>query len=158
MPSATARPTIREQAVRILGRDVSRVGTVVFNKPEAKKPFAAQAHLKALLPLATDPDAGVRRELILAFRWLPTAAVGEALKELTKGWDGRDRWYLEALGLALQDREGPYLSGLFDGTLFGPLALDAPARTVTSPSRRTSRPTGTRRISRPGPPSCPPPP
>ena len=116
--------TIREQAVRILGRDLSRVGTVVFTNPEARKPFAAQAHLKELLPLANDPDPGVRRELILAFRWLPTAEVGPALKELAKGWDGRDRWYLEALGLALMDRESPYLAEVFDGKLYGPLRLD----------------------------------
>ncbi len=116
--------TIREQAVRILGRDVSRVGTVAFTKPEARKPPAAQAHLKDLLRMADDPDAGVRRELILAFRWLSTAEVGGALKALTKAWDGQDRWYLEALGLALQDREGPFIAELFDGPVFGDLDLD----------------------------------
>ena len=117
-------PQIREQAVRILGRDISRVGSVVYTKPEAKKPFAAVAHLKDLLPLANDPDAGVRRELILALRWLPTAQVGGALTNLAKTWDGQDRWYLEALGLALLERESSYLSELFDGTLFGNLDLD----------------------------------
>ncbi len=119
-----ADPSIREQAVRILGRDLSRVGTVVFTDPKAKKPFAAQAHLKDLLPVAADPDAGVRRELILALRWLPTAEVGPALKALTRAWDGQDRFYLEALGLALQERETPFLADLFDGTLFGDLDLD----------------------------------
>jgi putative membrane-bound dehydrogenase-like protein len=117
-------PRIREQAVRILGRDLSQVGTVVFTKPEAKKPPKGLAHLNDLLPLANDPDAGVRRELILAFRWLPHARVGEALKTLAKGWDGQDRWYLEALGLAIQDRDGSFLSELFDGKLFGDLDLD----------------------------------
>jgi putative membrane-bound dehydrogenase-like protein len=117
-------PRIREQAVRILGRDLSRVGTVVFNKPEAKKPANAIAHLADLLPLVNDPDAGVRRELILAFRWVPTARVGEALKNLIKNWDGSDRWYLEAIGLAVQDRESSYLSELFNEPTFGPLNLD----------------------------------
>jgi putative membrane-bound dehydrogenase-like protein len=117
-------PRIREQAVRILGRDLSQVGTVVFTKPEAKKPPKGLLHLKELLPMANDPDAGVRRELILAFRWLPTPRVGEALKTLAKAWDGQDRWYLEALGLAIQDRDGSYLSELFDGHLFGDLDLE----------------------------------
>jgi putative membrane-bound dehydrogenase-like protein len=116
-------PQIREQAVRILGRDLSQVGTVVFTKPEAKKPPKGLLHLRELLPLANDPDAGVRRELILAFRWLPTARVGEALKTLAKSWDGQDRWYLEALGLAIQDRDGSFLAELFDGHLFGDLDL-----------------------------------
>ena len=116
-------PRIREQAVRMLGRDLSRIGSVAFTKPEAKKPPKGLLHLNELLPLANDPDAGVRRELILAFRWLPTARVGEALKALVKAWDGQDRWYLEALGLAIQDREGSYLAELFDGSTFGPLEL-----------------------------------
>ena len=117
-------PRIREQAVRILGRDLGQVGTVVFTRPEAKKPHRALLHLNDLLPMADDPDAGVRRELILALRWLPTARVGEALKHLAKHWDGQDRWYLEALGLALLDRESFFLSELFDGALFGHLDLD----------------------------------
>jgi putative heme-binding domain-containing protein len=71
------------------------------------------------LPLADDPDAGVRRELILAIRNLPTDQVGDALRTLVRTWDGRDRWYLEALGLALDRRESDYLARLFDGTLFG---------------------------------------
>ena len=76
------------------------------------------------MPLASDPDAGVRRELILAVRNLPTAKVGEALKTLTASWDGQDRWYLEALGLALEKRESEYLTGLFSDTLFGDLRED----------------------------------
>ncbi len=117
-------PRIREQAVRILGRDLSQIGTVVFTKPEAKKPPKGLLHLRELLPLTTDPDAGVRRELILAFRWLPTPRVGEALKALAKSWDGQDRWYLEAIGLAIQDRDGSFLSELFDGKTFGDLDLE----------------------------------
>ena len=69
--------------------------------------------------MANDPDAGVRRELILAFRNLPTDAVGDSLRKLTALWDGQDRWYLEALGLALEKRESDFLSMLFDGNLFG---------------------------------------
>ena len=50
--------------------------------------------------MANDPDAGVRRELILAFRNLPTDQIGDSLRKLAAAWDGQDRWYLEALGLA----------------------------------------------------------
>src|SRR5205085_5027855 len=75
-------------------------------------------------PMATDADAGVRRELILALRNLPTTQVGAVLKDLARTWDGRDRWYLEALGLALEGRDGAFLAELFDGTLYGDLDLD----------------------------------
>ncbi len=117
-------PRIREQAVRILGRDCRENGHVEYQKPEAKQPPAALKHLDILLALADDPDAGVRRELILALRNLPTDKVGDALRKLAASWDGQDRWYLEALGLALEKRESDYLSKLFDGTLYGELDLD----------------------------------
>ena len=81
---------IREQAVRMLGRDVSRNGKVELSGPQP--PLAAEAHLDALKPLADDPDAGVRLELILALRDLPTDKVGDTLKTLTRSGDGRDRW------------------------------------------------------------------
>ena len=121
-------PQIREQAVRILGRDESSNGRVDTANPDAKVPPPASKHLAALLPLAADPDPGVRRELILALRNLSTDQAGEALKTLARGWDGRDRWYLEALGLAFDRREADYVAGLFDGTLFGDLDLDATGR------------------------------
>lgn len=114
-------PRLRELAVRILGRDCRENGKVEYRKPEAKQPPAALAHLPALLPAADDPDPGVRRELILALRNCPTDKVGEALKKLAAAWDGQDRWYLEALGLALENREGPYLASLFSSDLFGEL-------------------------------------
>ena len=81
-----------------------------------------------LLAMADDPDAGVRRELILAFRNLPTDKVGDALRKLAASWDGQDRWYLEALGLALEKRESDFLSSLFDGTLYGDLDLEQSGR------------------------------
>lgn len=112
---------LRELAVRILGRDVSREGKIEYEGDAQAPEPAALAYLDALLTLADDPDPGVRRELILALRYLPTEQVGDALRKLAASWDGQDRWYLEALGLALRDREPEFLSSLFDGSLFGPL-------------------------------------
>ncbi len=123
-------PRIREQAVRILGRDNSRNGHVEFDTPETRAKLAAVAHLEALRPLADDPDAGVRRELILAFRDVPTAEAGETLKVLARHWDGQDRWSLEALGLALERREPEFLASLFDGNLLGDLGLPGSGRSA----------------------------
>ena len=117
-------PRIREQAVRMLGRDDRENGRVEYKDSDAKLPPLAEAHLDELLPMASDPDAGVRRELILALRNVPTEKAGSALKTLARTWDGRDRWYLEALGLAFDGRDEAYLSELFDGTLYGDLDLD----------------------------------
>ncbi|MDR3638527.1 MAG: HEAT repeat domain-containing protein [Isosphaeraceae bacterium] len=119
-------PRIREQAVRMLGRDDRTNGHVDLGRsPEAGElDPPALAHLGALLPLAADPDPGVRRELILALRNVPTEKAGEALKTLARMWDGQDRWYLEALGLALEKRDKAFFESLFDGTLYGDLDLD----------------------------------
>jgi putative membrane-bound dehydrogenase-like protein len=120
-------PRLVEQAVRILGRDVRENGHVEYARPEARRPPPADANLDTLLALVGHPDAGVRRELILAFRNLPTEKVGDALRTLAASWDGRDRWYLEALGLALRHREPEYVFRLFDGHLYGDLGQPASA-------------------------------
>jgi putative membrane-bound dehydrogenase-like protein len=118
-------PRFREMAVRMLGRDCRDNGHVELKHDQSKTPpRLAEQHLKELLPMADDPDAGVRRELILAFRNLPTEQVGGALRKLAASWDGQDRWYLEALGLALEKRESSYLTRLLDGSLYGELALE----------------------------------
>jgi putative membrane-bound dehydrogenase-like protein len=126
-------PRIREQAVRMLGRDDRLNGNVELTADSKRggariPPAPAVAHLDVLLPLAADPDAGVRRELILALRNVPTDKVGAALRTLARTWDGQDRWYLEALGLALDKREKAFLSEVFDGTLYGALDLDIDGR------------------------------
>jgi putative heme-binding domain-containing protein len=122
-------PRIREQAVRILGRDCRENGKVEYEKPEARHEPPALKHLDALLAMADDPDSGVRRELILALRNLPTEKVGDALKKLAASWDGQDRWYLEALGLAIENRETGFVASLLDGNLYGDLGdLDEAGR------------------------------
>ena len=115
---------IREQAVRILGRDDRTNGQVQVKASDAQQPPSAVDHLADLAPVAADPDAGTRRELILALRNVSTDKAGESLKTLARSWDGRDRWYLEALGLALENRDSAYIASLFDGSLFGDLDLD----------------------------------
>ena len=116
-------PAVRELAVRILGRDVSRNGNVTLSKDEVNKPLRGEANFVHLAPLANDPDPGVRRELILALQDVPTKVAGDALITLASLWDGQDRWYLEALGLALDGREPEMMIRLFDGNLYGDLNL-----------------------------------
>ena len=99
---------------------------------------------------------GVRRELILAFRNLPTDKVGDALRKLTASWDGQDRWYLEALGLALEKRETDFLfraSSMARCTAAS--TWSDPAGTTRSPCPRISRSIATRRTSPTGTPDLP---
>src|SRR5688572_19348135 len=53
-----------------------------------------------LSSVARDENAAVRREVALALRYTATAEAADLWVELAKQHDGKDRWYLEALGIA----------------------------------------------------------
>ncbi|HEX6925224.1 MAG TPA: PVC-type heme-binding CxxCH protein [Longimicrobiaceae bacterium] len=61
-----------------------------------------------ILPLARrlvhDPSPQVRREVALALRYEDDPQTAEVWAELALQHDGRDRWYLEALGIAADGR------------------------------------------------------
>src|SRR5207302_295210 len=61
--------------------------------------------LPTIAHLATDSDAGARREAALALRDQPAAASLDALVDIARGFDGRDRSYLEALGTGATGKE-----------------------------------------------------
>lgn len=55
---------------------------------------------EAAATLAKDPDPQVRREVLLAIRHNFSPEANNLWVELAKLYDGTDRWYLEALGIA----------------------------------------------------------
>jgi len=60
----------------------------------------------ATRPLLDDPSPQVRREIAIALQGGEKLdAATDSLVELAKQYDGRDRWYLEALGIAARGRE-----------------------------------------------------
>jgi putative membrane-bound dehydrogenase-like protein len=67
------------------------------------------AHAKAL---AQDPSIAVRREVALALRDLPLADCKDLIVELAKQYEGKDRWYLEAIGTASARKETPVYRAL----------------------------------------------
>ena len=50
----------------------------------------------------------------MALRNIPTSDVGESLSKLAGSWDGRDRYYLEAIRAALVNRDSHFVQQLFD--------------------------------------------
>ncbi len=106
-------PRIRESALQILARDAVRESVV--GPPDAVKAAApAVQFLREILPLSNDPDPGVRRALLMALRNVPSDQdVDRALRQLTIRWDGRDRYYLEAVRAAIKDRDGDLVESLF---------------------------------------------
>jgi len=55
--------------------------------------------------LANDSSLAVRREVALAMRDMPLAACQEILLRIADGYDGQDRWYLEAFGTGCEGKE-----------------------------------------------------
>jgi putative membrane-bound dehydrogenase-like protein len=56
--------------------------------------------IDAVMALQNDSDVEVRRECILALRHIKTPQAADAWAALATEYDGKDRWYLEALGIA----------------------------------------------------------
>jgi putative heme-binding domain-containing protein len=59
----------------------------------------------AAAKLAADTDPGVRREVALSMRDTPAASALDVLVAVARGYDGRDRTYLEALGTGATGKE-----------------------------------------------------
>ncbi len=55
--------------------------------------------------LANDPSPAVRREVALALRDVPLEVAQDLIVSLAAGYDGSDRWYLEAVGTAADGKE-----------------------------------------------------
>ncbi|MBD2754563.1 PVC-type heme-binding CxxCH protein [Spirosoma validum] len=58
--------------------------------------------------LVNDPDAQVRRECIIALRRNTSPEAPELWAQLAKQYDGKDRWYLEALGIGADNNWDTY--------------------------------------------------
>jgi len=61
--------------------------------------------LRASHALASDASPQVRRELALRLRGYKVAESADLLARLAAHYDGRDRWYLEALGIGMEGKE-----------------------------------------------------
>lgn len=60
---------------------------------------------QAAKPLWSDRSAQVRREIAVLLRNYPLDQSGDALEALARQFDGKDRWYLEALGIGMTGKE-----------------------------------------------------
>lgn len=78
---ADRNPQIRMAAIRFVGQ--FRTDVVPF-----------------FTSLKSDPDLHVRREMITYLRYANTPAAADLWSEMALQHDGKDRWYLEALGIA----------------------------------------------------------
>ena len=62
--------------------------------------------------LAKDSSPLVRREVALAMRYIPFEKARDILIEIARGYDGKDRYYVEAFGIGCTDKEEKFYSVL----------------------------------------------
>lgn len=74
--------------------------------------------------LVDDPSPAVRREVAIALRDVPYADCKDVLLKLVEGYDGQDRWYLTALGIAADKKADLLFSMLRYSIPQNPLAWD----------------------------------
>jgi len=82
------------------------------------------AILGYLAPLVNDEDAQVRRECAIALRHVKDPEAAELWATLASRHDGRDRWYLEALGIGAAGQWDSFFSAYLKRTE-NPLLSDA---------------------------------
>ncbi|MEX2592878.1 MAG: HEAT repeat domain-containing protein, partial [Anditalea sp.] len=58
--------------------------------------------------LVKDTSAAVRREVAIALKDIPLDKSNSLILALTEGYDGKDPWYLNALGIALEGKENDF--------------------------------------------------
>lgn len=95
-------PQGREWVSKLLDSKVEAQRIVAFRALRLADPAGL---LKFAAKMAADPSAAVRREVALSLRDVPFAQCKDTLGALINGFDGKNRWYLEALGTASMDKE-----------------------------------------------------
>ncbi len=106
-----SNPRIRARALWLLGKIERRGGHYVQLAIKDADPNIRITAIRltrqigltpsvALAPLANDKSSAVRRELLVALRFDESPSMPKIWAQLAEAHDGKDRWYLEALGLA----------------------------------------------------------
>lgn len=70
--------------------------------------------IEYIAPLVKDEDAQVRRECAIALRHLKAPQAVELWATLASQHDGRDRWYLEALGIGAEGQWDSFFAAFLD--------------------------------------------
>ncbi len=96
---------------KIKGKEAKYVQEAIEDKDEDIRMTAIRLsrelsldNLPVLRQLATDPSPQVRREVALAVRHKTSLEAAAIWTTLATQYDGKDRWYLEALGIAADNQ------------------------------------------------------
>jgi putative membrane-bound dehydrogenase-like protein len=141
---ADSEPNVRARSLWLLDRLGGAARSAVVEHLKHSDPaFRALAvrilrrhgaeYSDAILRASGDSSAEVRREVLLALRALEGPQVEDALARIAAGYDGRDRYQLEAINIAAGNRKEKLLARLEER---GPLSVEQfPLLQVLSPQR-----------------------
>jgi len=82
--------------------------------------------LRYAAPAAADPSPAVRRAVAVSLRDMALEKCRPILLDLYEGFDGEDRWYLEALGIALEGKESAFYEAVSASQAADPLEWTKP--------------------------------
>ncbi len=119
-------PYIAARAVWLLAQmgdaGIAKVTALLESKDATKRLVAYRALRRAnhevlmmAIKMAADSDAAVRREVALTVRDMPASECGPVLVQLAHSFDGKDRAYLEALGIGSKGKESELFTALTTG-------------------------------------------
>ncbi len=138
---ASENPYHRARAAWLLAQLGAKGEAVVaglLRSPDAHVRLTAFRALRKVQPdvlplagqLAADPSPAVRREVAIALRDVPYEKCKTIIGTLVQGYDGEDRYYLEALGLALDGKEDAYFADQQSRLPADPTSWDAPTASL----------------------------
>ena len=142
--AADKNPRMRARSLWLLsqikGNQQATVVLAAKDKDENIRGMAlriARQHKLDVIPLISemsgDGSALVRRECLIALRHHPSDEAPHLWAKLANAHDGKDRWYLEALGLAADKQENKF----FDNWVAGAKLNTAAARDIIWRNRGT---------------------
>ncbi len=125
---SSENPWYQARAYWLLAADADRGGVYVDEAMQSIDPRIRTVGLRAavryghplldrLRQLVRDPEAAVRRECAVTLRRIDPGALPELWAVLAEQYDGENRWYLEALGIAAEGRWDQCLSQWFGGAV-----------------------------------------
>ncbi len=106
---AQTGPKGRGEARKLLQSNNPQWRLIAYRALRKGQPKALLEHARMM---ADDPNPSVRREVALSLRDLSYEQSRDILRVLIEGYDGENRWYLEALGTAATGKETEVYSRL----------------------------------------------
>ncbi len=112
-------PEGRAEVERILTRESDpRLRVAAYRALTQQEPGRLLDYAK---DAALDPSPAVRRAVAVSLRDIPLDDAEVVLHRLYHGFDGKDRWYVESLGIALDGKEAAFYKKLRVGEPEDPL-------------------------------------